>query len=225
MKKPAKAAKPARKQPVKAAAPAAKHPQHPQQPKRKPPVSKAVQHARHTAAVKAAKTRAANAKKAKAHPRRQLALSEGVACCSAEALAASLRLTGWPVSDADVLALYWHTARDEHAGASILATLEAAAEYGLAGVHPVWSGPAEGGWDPLWRAGEGGRRLVEAGQGAAGQSGQHPGPEFHGLILGLALPAPHAVLDTGSEWITWGQAQPAWAFPDAVIEEAWEVTW
>ena len=33
-----------------------------------------------------------------------------------------------------------------------------------------------------------------------------PHPEFQantGLILGLELPAPHAVLDTGSEWISW----------------------
>jgi hypothetical protein len=33
------------------------------------------------------------------------------------------------------------------------------------------------------------------------------------------------VLDTGSEWITWGQAWPAWAFPDAELEEAWTVEW
>jgi hypothetical protein len=147
----------------------------------------------HATAVKAAKTRAANAKKAKAHPRRKLALAEGVACCSAEALAASLRLAGHAVTDADVLALYWHTARDEDAGAPILATLEAAGEYGLAGVRPVSFRVAE--------------------------------PGDWGLILGLTLPAPHAVLDTGAGWMSWGEPWPAWAFPDAAIEEAWEVTW
>jgi hypothetical protein len=52
---------------------------------------------------------------------------------------------------------------------------------------------------------------------------EHPG--VSSLILGLELPAPHAVLDTGAEWITWGEPWPAWAFPDAAIEEAWEVTW
>jgi len=49
-----------------------------------------------------------------------------VASCSAEALAASLRFTGAPVSDEDVLALYWRTAADPDAGATLLATLKAA---------------------------------------------------------------------------------------------------
>jgi hypothetical protein len=65
-----------------------------------------------------------------------------VACCAAEALAASLRLTGRPVSGEDVLELYWHTASHEDAGAGLLATIEAAAEYGLAGVRPLDARPA-----------------------------------------------------------------------------------
>jgi hypothetical protein len=73
----------------------------------------------------------------KKHQRRGLALGGAVACCAAEALAASLRLAGGAVSDADVLALYWATASDADDGASILATLEAAAEFGLAGVRPA----------------------------------------------------------------------------------------
>jgi hypothetical protein len=165
----------------------------------KPKVSAKVKAQRHATALKAAKTRAANVKKAKQHPKRQLALGEGVACCSAEALAASLRLTGRPVTDADVLALYRRTAADLDAGASILATLEAAAEYGLAGIRPVTWGPVE--------------------------AADFMPADIPGLILGLSLPAPHAVLDTGSEWITWGQAWPAWAFPDAVLEEAWTIEW
>lgn len=174
----AKAAKPA---PKKAAKPAK--------------VSAKVKAARHASALKAAKTRAVNAKKA-----RQLSLGSAVACCSAEALAASLRLSGWPVSDADVLALYLRTTRDLDAGAPILATLEAAAEYGLAGMRPLT-------WECV-----------------------NPAISITGIftpltILGLALPAPHAVLDTGSEWITWGEAWPAWAFPGIVIEEAWLVDW
>jgi hypothetical protein len=171
-------------------------------------VSQKVKASRHAAAVKASKTRAANAKKAKAHPRRQLALGSAVACCSAEALAASLRLSGWPVSDADVLALYLRTTRDLDAGASILATLEAAAEYGLAGVRPVRFAAVE---------------LTEA---SGGNLGVHPGSSrAPASILGLALPAPHAVLDTGTEWMSWGQAWPVSAFPDVVIEEAWLVDW
>lgn len=69
-------------------------------------------------------------------------LSPGdVGCCSAEALAASLRLAGWPVGDDDVLALYRATVGASDAGASILATLEAAAVHGLAGIKPVSFAP------------------------------------------------------------------------------------
>jgi hypothetical protein len=77
---------------------------------------------------------------AKHHPAKQkrtLAIGEEVGCCAAEAAAASLRLAGHPVSDQDVLDLYWHTAADADAGASIWETLEAAREFGLAGVRPV----------------------------------------------------------------------------------------
>lgn len=167
------------------------------------PVTPAVKKARHAAAVKAAKTRAANAKKAKQHPRRQLALGGGVACCSAEALAASLRLTGVPVSDEDVLALYWRTADDEDAGASILATLEVAAEFGLAGVRPASF--AAMGSDAGLRS----RHLVDT-------------PHDRALILGVDLPGPHAVLATPDGWHSWGDLYDPWTDD---IEEAWEVTW
>jgi hypothetical protein len=134
MKKPARPAKPARKQPKRATAPAAKQPQHPKRQQRKPPVSKAVHRARHQAAVKAAQTRAKHAKAAKL-ARRGLSPAQAAACCPAEALAASLRLSGWPVSDLDVLALHKHTAAVTDAGAFIPAVLDAACEYGLAGVR------------------------------------------------------------------------------------------
>jgi hypothetical protein len=196
---------------------------------KKPPAKPAhvpakVKQARHAAAVKASKTRAANARKAKAHPRRQLALGSAVACCSAEALAASLRLTGHAVSDADVLALYLRTTRDLDAGASILATLEAAGEFGLAGVRPVSFALAEmfeHVQPPL-----GGGFHLGCPEGIRGDGDLHIGPvHASSVILGLALPAPHAVLDTGTEWMSWGESWPAWTFPDAVTEEAWEVTW
>lgn len=47
-----------------------------------------------------------------------------------------------------------------------------------------------------------------------------------GLILGLDLPGPHAVVTApGGWWQSWcGLYDPA-DFPDAVIEEAWAVTW
>ena len=65
-----------------------------------------------------------------------------VACCAAEALAVSLRLTGREVSGRDVLDLYWRTADDPDRGATIEATIEAAATYGLAGVRLVDARPA-----------------------------------------------------------------------------------
>jgi hypothetical protein len=66
-----------------------------------------------------------------------------VACCAAEALAASLRLTGRTVTGGDVLDLYWRTAGHEDAGATIEATIEAAARYGLAGVKVADARPAD----------------------------------------------------------------------------------
>ena len=44
------------------------------------------------------------------------------------------------------------------------------------------------------------------------------------LLLGVDLPGRHTVLSAGG-WISWGQWYPPGAFPDAVIEEAWAVTW
>ena len=143
--------------------------------------------------------------------KRKLALGDAVACCSAEALAASLRLTGWRVTDADVLALYEQTADGPDTGATILATLEAACEFGLAGLRPltfqeVMSHDADG--CCCWLRSSAGLHETRA-----------------GLILGMDLPGPHAVLDDGGWWWSWGEPYDPAAFPDAVIEEAWEVTW
>jgi len=46
-----------------------------------------------------------------------------------------------------------------------------------------------------------------------------------GLILGVDLPGPHAVLAVPGGWHSWGELYDPAAFPDAVIEEAWAVTW
>lgn len=67
----------------------------------------------------------------------------GVACCAVEALAASLQLAGHPATGADVLDLYWRITGDPDAGATIEAAIEAAAEYGLAGVRPLDARPAK----------------------------------------------------------------------------------
>lgn len=147
----------------------------------------------HHAAGKAAPVHTA-AKPAKGAKPRKLSPGSAVACCSAEALAASLRLSGRVVGADDVLALYWRTAGDPDAGASILATLEAAAEFGLAGVRPVSFRP------------------VDALDNRA--------------LIGCTLPGgPHAVLAETGRWWSWSQPWPPAAFHDAVIEEAWAVTW
>ena len=130
-----------------------------------------------------------------AKPKKQgLALGDAVACCSAEALAASLRLTGWAVSDADVLALYRHTADGPDVFTSIPETLEAAYRWGLAGVQPV-------GWAP-----------VDFDDPAA-------------QLLGVDLPGPHAVCADGGWWLSWGGCWLPSAWPTAVVEECWAVTW
>lgn len=142
---------------------------------------------------------------AKAAPKkRQLALGDGVACCAAEALAASLRLSGRRVSDADVLALYRRTAGDPDTGASIVATLGGAAEFGLRGVRLSSFEPRP---CPFVNA------------------GGPPGADGAALILGIDLPGSHAVLATPDGWWSWGELYDPACWPDAVIEEAWAVTW
>lgn len=65
-----------------------------------------------------------------------------VACCAAEALAASARLAGRTVTDADVLALYWLTACHPEQGATLEATIAAAGVFGLGGARLVDARPA-----------------------------------------------------------------------------------
>lgn len=131
---------------------------------------------------------------AKAAHARALSIGD-VSCCTADALAASLRLSGWTVTAADVLALYRLTADSPDAGASIVATLDAAYVFGLAGVRPV--------------------SFAEV------RDLDTPGP----LLLGVDLPGRHTVLAHEGRWWSWSEPFPLAAFPDAVIEEAWEVTW
>ena len=170
-------------------------------------------HARHPAkppvVIPGGVNRPLPAAKKKRPVKRKLALGESVACCAAEALAASLRLTGVPVSDSDVLAIYWHTASDADAGATILATLEAACRFGVAGIRPV--------------------SFREVMLNALPECGRRELPQLHetraGLILGGDLPGPHALYDDGTAWWSWGEPYDRATWPDAVIEEAWEVRW
>jgi hypothetical protein len=131
------------------------------------------------------------------HHHRGLAVTPSdLACCAAEALAASLRLAGWPAGDEDVVTLFGLTADTGGDGATMLATLEAAAEFGLAGRKPRSFGLALSAVPPAYP-----------------------------LILGLSLPeGRHFVTDDGAVWWSWGEPMCPCEF-DAVIEEAWEVAW
>jgi hypothetical protein len=125
-----------------------------------------------------------------------------VACCSAEALGTLLALSGRPWSYEDTLSLYWSTASHPDAGASILATLEAA--RGLLG---------DG-------------RPPEA-VSAVPVSTVHAFPPGRALplILGVALPEPHAVaVGPDGTWWSWGEPFDPDDWPDLVVEEAWAVS-
>jgi hypothetical protein len=149
---------------------------------------------------------------------RALAPGEAVACCSAEAIAASLRLTGRAVSGADVLAIHSLAGGTEDAGVAVLAALEMAAEHGLAGVRPVsFETVPPCAPDVRW---PGCPALCLRGLTA------YPGGGAGGLILGVELPGPHAVtIAPDGCWVSWGEHWDPATWPGAVIEEAWVVTW
>ena len=158
---------------------------------------------------------------------RGLAL-DGVACCTAEALAASLQLQGLSVGDGETLDLFWRAGGDPEAGAPIVAVLEAASEFTLAGYRPVFEEVMSRESAPdccrsscsdylcCWC------RPDVADLRGVTRAGQLPAA---GLILGLELPGPHAVLATPEGWWSWGELYDPAGFPDAAVEEAWAVTW
>ena len=184
---------------------------------------------------------------------RGLALADGVACCAAEALAASLRLAGGRVYDDDVLELHEAVACCHDAEAPILAALAAAAEFGLAGCRPVFAehvrGRVEAGRVAPQEHAHSGvlgnfhQDLLEMPPGVGARAGQDlvaiksaqlnalvdlggDALQVHGLILGVELPGPHAVtVDDRGRWWSWGRPWDRSDFPAAVIEEAWAVVW
>lgn len=125
-------------------------------------------------------------------------LSPGdVAACSAEAVAASLRIAGGAVSDSAVLGLFRVAGGHAERGAPILALLEAVSAEGLAGHFPVSFGPVD---------------LDD------------PQAVILGLDLPGARHAVTAAPD--GSWLSWGRSwDPAAFHPDAVITEAWAVAW
>ena len=175
------------------------------------------------------------AHKHKGQVHRGLAIGDAVACCAAEALAASLRLSGVPVSDADVLDLYWRTADDPDAGAPILAALEAASEFGIGGIRPASFGLVNERGQSL----EGPASLCHVhpprqrgviDDAVAGAVRLGHGTETlmpSGLILGLDLPGgPHTVTaDVSGDVWSWGELYSLDELEAGPIEEAWEVTW
>lgn len=165
-----------------------------------------VEHIKHPATAKS-KHKATTGTKHKAtvkHGSKKRTLTPGdVGCCAAEALAMSLRLQGVRVSDEDVLALYWHTAGDPDAGASVLETMEAAWRYGLGGVRPAW-------------------RVADPGEVACAGLAI---PDHRSLILGVELPGPHTLLAADGGLWSWGEPFDPAGWPDAVVEEAWAVSW
>jgi hypothetical protein len=186
------------------------------------------------------------------HPKRKLSAGD-VACCSAEALAASLRLAGHPVTDEDVLELYWLTASDPDEGASILATLEAAQRFGLAGIrpaevhegnvaderigaqqhpelHPLHLSELELLDDSAVALLDRHEPFALGGlDGDGGDAGRRdPALVFvHPLIVGVTLPGgPHALTvdPSGAVW-SWGELHDPGELLPGPIEEAWEVRW
>lgn len=167
-------------------------------------------HAKKTVAKPAKKTTAKHAAtKAKGHTahktktkakttKKGLALGSDVACCAAEAVAASLRELGVFVADEAVLELFQASGGDPAQGVMIADVLQAASRRGLEG----WKLSS---WE--W---------VE------------PSLELPShAILGLDLPGsgPHTVLATPEGWWSWGELYRPDQFHYATIDEIWAVSW
>jgi hypothetical protein len=152
--------------------------------------------ARHVKSVARAKARRAAFRKL------ELAGPLDYGGCAAQALAAHLELTtGYPASYGEVRSLFTAAGGRDPGGVTLAAVLDALA----------------GGWSL------GGRPL--AGFHLA-DLGDDEAMSEAGLILGVSLPGPHAVVaDPDGDWLTWGMAVPADEFPEAVICEAWAVEW
>jgi hypothetical protein len=131
----------------------------------------------------------------KPHPILAHKLSQGnVACCAAEALAASLRLTGVRAGEDDMLGLYWQAAAGPDDGVPLQVMLDVAGQLGLAGRYPLIR-PAS--------------RLI-------------PGTilgfdDWDGL-------GAHAVVLAGSGAWSWGGICPLPGPPDEAWEVTWQTT-
>lgn len=160
------------------------------------------------------------------------ALSPGglVACCAVDAVAASLRLAGWPVGAAGVLDLWARVADGPDSGVTIAVALAGAARWGLAGVRPSGFAPVTdldadlvAGIMPVWRGADG--RDSDPDTLPLSSAPGRPRLQQPSLLLGVDLPGPHAVCPAAGLWSSWGGWHDPARWPDAVIEEAWQVIW
>lgn len=157
--------------------------------------------------------------------------------CAAVALANCLyAATGLRVSDRDVLDLYWLTADDPGAGAGVLATLEAAAAFGLGGMRPLGFTVLDG--QP---AGKDGNWFNSS--AAVGSRECHRPSPASTVILDLRLQraqrhqpvwdagaspdwGAHAGVLAGDKVITWGREIPVTGdFLARRVAGAWSVEW
>lgn len=141
-------------------------------------------------------------------------LSPGdVACCSAQAVGT---LLGWDWEQ--VLGLYWRTAGDPDAGASIEDTLDALGLTGVGACRRLVLKPHA----PALIRNLGYCPSLESGFSPAATCGGLPSDLP--LILGADLPGSHALAVTpDGTWWSWGEPFDPAAWPDMIIDEAWAV--
>lgn len=159
----------------------------------------------------------------KHHAAKKRTLTPGdIGCCMVEALAMSLRLQGFRVTGDDVLDLFWRAGGDVDEGLPIAAGLEAAQRFGLAGVRPSWRelDGAQDGPAPRAAGGLGYPGRLRGGYRPDGHLGDRDL-----LIIGVELPGPHTLLAANGRLWSWGEPFDPAAWPDAVIEEAWAISW
>jgi hypothetical protein len=141
--------------------------------------------------------------------------------CAFEALAMSLRLAGQFVHDDDVAGL-WDLAGADSGGASVAAALDAARLHGLAGFRPqshrLTGIPEVGAFAQDLLA----LPAVDDEAAPPGHVDDILSADFHGLILGVDRPGPHAVLATADGWWSWGELHDPWP---CSVTGAWAVSW
>lgn len=179
-----------------------------------------VEHEAHLAHLKATgqkvTVKAKPAKPAKATKKAAFAIGDWLPVCGFEAVAMSLRLAGQFVHDDEVAGL-WELAGADPLGASLRAALDTAGEHGLAGFRPRWKLVAA----PV-TADHLALPLAEDEAVSVDPFEDFLAGDFHGLILHVDVPGPHAVLATRDGWWSWGELYSPWR---CNVLEAWAVAW